>query len=365
VARRAIAGLAMMLEVQGEEEAALGFAREAVDLSVAAGDRMTEALAWMLVGRLTAPDRDQARAAFRAATEAARVAGVATLRWQVLGEFANLEWGLGQRDAAVAMAQEAVAAGRAIGNPDLIVIPASVLARDAMFAGRPDADTLWLECLQASRELGDPILVNLCLTFMALRASWRGDLAEAADDLAEAARLLRHVGSPWPRIYLAEAVGLVLLRAGRPLEGLRLIAWKELAMGPDWFDSPPWMDYVRTEVDRVVAEVGDPAAKARGAAQSLSFEEAMGQAEHEIDLLLTAANKTPVRDLGRLSHREAEIARLTSAGLTNREIGRRLSISERTAEAHVQHILNKLALANRAQIAAWVVAHGFAPEVPA
>ena len=49
-------------------------------------------------------------------------------------------------------------------------------------------------------------------------------------------------------------------------------------------------------------------------------------------------------------------------GLTNREIARRLVLSERTAQNHVQHILTKLGLANRSQVAVWVnsrdVEHG-------
>ena len=38
-------------------------------------------------------------------------------------------------------------------------------------------------------------------------------------------------------------------------------------------------------------------------------------------------------------------------GLTNRQIAAALHISERTAENHVQHILTKLGLQNRTQIA--------------
>jgi DNA-binding CsgD family transcriptional regulator/tetratricopeptide (TPR) repeat protein len=54
-----------------------------------------------------------------------------------------------------------------------------------------------------------------------------------------------------------------------------------------------------------------------------------------------------------LSPRELEVARLVARGLTNRQIGQTLYVSERTAENHVQHILAKLGLRNRSQIAAW------------
>ncbi len=54
-----------------------------------------------------------------------------------------------------------------------------------------------------------------------------------------------------------------------------------------------------------------------------------------------------------LSPRELEVARLVARGLTNKQIGQALYVSERTAENHVQHILTKLGLRNRSQIAAW------------
>jgi DNA-binding CsgD family transcriptional regulator len=63
---------------------------------------------------------------------------------------------------------------------------------------------------------------------------------------------------------------------------------------------------------------------------------------------LTAVQVAP------LTPRESEVARLVAQGLTNREIAARLYVSDRTAENHVQHILTKLDLSNRSQIAVWI-----------
>ena len=41
-------------------------------------------------------------------------------------------------------------------------------------------------------------------------------------------------------------------------------------------------------------------------------------------------------------------------GLSNKEIGARLFISERTVESHVRSIMNKLGFNSRAQIAGWM-----------
>jgi predicted ATPase/DNA-binding SARP family transcriptional activator/DNA-binding CsgD family transcriptional regulator len=62
----------------------------------------------------------------------------------------------------------------------------------------------------------------------------------------------------------------------------------------------------------------------------------------------SAAKQSPI-----LTAREGEVAALVARGLSNRQIASKLYLSERTVENHVSKILRKLALASRAQIAAW------------
>ncbi|MEV4510693.1 AAA family ATPase [Dactylosporangium sp. NPDC049525] len=70
-----------------------------------------------------------------------------------------------------------------------------------------------------------------------------------------------------------------------------------------------------------------------------------------------------LRDLGgvaddvvaSLTAREREVALLVADGLANRAIADRLTVSERTVETHVRNLLNKLGLANRTQVAAWIL----------
>ena len=63
---------------------------------------------------------------------------------------------------------------------------------------------------------------------------------------------------------------------------------------------------------------------------------------------------------GDLTPREREVARLLSEGLTNSEIARRLVISRKTVAVHVSHILAKLEMSSRTQVAAWVARDGLA-----
>ncbi|MEO3791648.1 LuxR C-terminal-related transcriptional regulator [Nonomuraea sp. B10E15] len=59
-----------------------------------------------------------------------------------------------------------------------------------------------------------------------------------------------------------------------------------------------------------------------------------------------------------LTPREQEVAELVAQGLSNKEIAARLVIAQRTAEGHVEHILTKLSLSSRVQIATWFTTHG-------
>lgn len=65
-------------------------------------------------------------------------------------------------------------------------------------------------------------------------------------------------------------------------------------------------------------------------------------------------------DMIQLTPREQEVLHLISAGLTNRDIAQQLYISEGTVKTHVTHLLNRLSLRNRAQLA--IYAHSIASK---
>ena len=87
----------------------------------------------------------------------------------------------------------------------------------------------------------------------------------------------------------------------------------------------------------------------------------LGQLEHwatDVGLTFpenaTAAAPSPRRVTRTgLTAREREVAALVAIGHSNKEIAAKLVISERTAEGHVEHILAKLEVRSRSQIAAW------------
>jgi DNA-binding NarL/FixJ family response regulator len=66
----------------------------------------------------------------------------------------------------------------------------------------------------------------------------------------------------------------------------------------------------------------------------------------------------PTEDEVPLTKREYQVLRHLAYGLSNREIGRSLSISIETVKEHVQNILRKLDAADRTEVAVWAVRRG-------
>jgi DNA-binding NarL/FixJ family response regulator len=59
----------------------------------------------------------------------------------------------------------------------------------------------------------------------------------------------------------------------------------------------------------------------------------------------------------RLSGREEEVLRLVASGLANKQIARKLAISERTVKAHLTNVFAQLGVSDRTQAALWAQEH--------
>lgn len=83
-----------------------------------------------------------------------------------------------------------------------------------------------------------------------------------------------------------------------------------------------------------------------------------------VSRLLTVLRETgrraavPESNEPELSRRELEVLRLVADGLSNKEIGVKLSITEGTVKNHVHNALAKLGMENRIQAAAYIVRQG-------
>jgi len=75
-------------------------------------------------------------------------------------------------------------------------------------------------------------------------------------------------------------------------------------------------------------------------------------------LLRRLKSERPAED--ELSLRESEIIRLIAGGLSNKEIGDRLCLSEKTVKNHISRIFSKLQITARTQAAIYAIRNGIA-----
>lgn len=66
-----------------------------------------------------------------------------------------------------------------------------------------------------------------------------------------------------------------------------------------------------------------------------------------------------------LTNREAEVAELVSKGLSNKEVGNQLFITDKAVKFHLTNLYKKMNVKSRAQLIVWCLPHiGFVEETP-
>ena len=77
----------------------------------------------------------------------------------------------------------------------------------------------------------------------------------------------------------------------------------------------------------------------------------------QVARVLLDAKRVGTTDHGSLTDRETEVLGLVRVGLANKQIARRLDISERTVKAHLTKIFQTLGVSDRTQAALWAAEH--------
>jgi non-specific serine/threonine protein kinase len=183
-----------------------------------------------------------------------------------------------------------------------------------------------------------------------------GQHARASSQIRESLRLAAAVGDEYNIAICMEALAMVAASESRPQRAARLLG----AAAAAWDGMPPhlgiiwvaWRDAVSSLASTALGDEAYRREHERGAALNPGEATAFGLEERA-----APEAAPPSVPAGQLSRREAEVAALVAEGMTNKEIGQRLFISERTVESHVLHILDKLGMGSRAQVAAWIGEH--------
>ncbi len=228
-----------------------------------------------------------------------------------------------------------------------------LLARD-----RGDLDSA-AELLRASlrdfRELDYAWAVAWSAWGLGTTLSVQGRLAEARPLLAEALRTYTDVNDPRGVAQCQEALAYVASEQAHYETAARLIG-AAAALRERVAARPPDAEQAtNSAVERVLVRALGPQD-----ADRLVHAGRTMPAQRAADLAMAVASGTAPGDPERphqipLTRRERQVAALVASGRTNRQIGRVLGISEKTAEVHLHHVMSKLDVRSRAEVAAWAV----------
>ena len=212
------------------------------------------------------------------------------------------------------------------------------------------------EGARISRAAGDSYSLGMMLLNQGFAALAAGDLRESEQRLAEGLRIARQLDDRVAQCHLLGALGCCAAGSREPrlaaqlfgaLENLRAEAGAALNAG--------MAPVLAQAAVSVAATLGQSRFESEfKAGQRLSRDGAARLALREAGP--PAVTASAHGSAGVLGPRETEVARLVADGLSNKEIGARLFISERTVESHVRGIMNKLGFTSRAQIAGWMAA---------
>ena len=244
--------------------------------------------------------------------------------------------------------EESFAIRQRMGDMLGVAVAAQHLGLVASF-GDGDVALAWdmhVRCLALFRELGNQRQAATALIAMAELARARGERRRARELLGEGLACVARLDDTPLLVYALHHAASLTADESHPSRAVRLLGAAE---GLErWSGAAPW-PAVASASGRWL-----PAVERRLGARRVAMLRAAGARLGTADAVALAQAADDDDDpLTRLEH---EIAELVAAGLTNRAIGERLVVSERTVDGHVARILDKLEFTSRAQIATWVAA---------
>jgi DNA-binding CsgD family transcriptional regulator len=205
-----------------------------------------------------------------------------------------------------------------------------------------------------SREAGDLYSLDMMLMNQGLAALLSENLREAEQWFAEGLRIARRLDDRLAQCYLLGALGCCMAGSREPrlaaqlfgaAENLRAEVGATINAG-----LAPALAHATSSVTALLGR--SPFEAEFTAGGQLSRDAAARLALREAAAAVVAVSGQDT--VGILGQRETDVACLVADGLSNKQIGARLFISERTVESHVRNILNKLGFHSRAQIAGWM-----------
>ena len=210
------------------------------------------------------------------------------------------------------------------------------------------------EGARLSRGIGDLYSLEMMLINQGMVALMERDLAVAKPLFTEALGIARQIDDRVAQYWTLDALGCHAASSGQAPRAAQLLGAAETVRSGAGASIIGVLAPLVSEATRVAtAALGASKFQAEfTAGQHVHRGEAIAQALG--DSAHVAGADTNTQATAPLGNREAEVAQLVAEGLSNKDIGARLFISERTVDSHIRSILNKLGFNSRAQIAVWV-----------
>jgi len=322
------------------------------------------------------------------------------VRARALQAAGQIAWLGGDYVRASDRHQESLEIWRSLGDDRGVALALTSLGNVSHYQGDyVRAEGLYRQSLEVHRRMHNAFGSAAVLNSLGVLARNRGDLERAREYGAEALRLHRDLGDTRNVALVLNNLARVEREAGRWTEAVALCT-ESLGLFGEMLDA--WgISMVLINLGILGQQMDDVGRAARlfGAAEALR-EQATGSTflsvspaertayESSVDAVRNALGETAFASMwqtGRtlslrevlhegaglrpsssdrskshspetsdpLTAREREVAILVATGHTNRQIGEALVITEWTVDTHVRHILAKLGLRSRTQVAAW------------
>ena len=345
---RIAAGMAWFWDVRGY--LASGRAQLERLLAIEGGSSEARALALDALGRLASyqSDHDTAR---RALGESIKLSASAGDRGAVAWSTSSLVFSAyftGDVDFAAALAESVIDDARSAGDPTVTARVVCALGLVRWAQGRAAESRALFEENERTRmstATAGRWARGRFLYFVGWTVHADGDDERAGRLLTESLGLLTSIGDRRAAADPLDVLGCRAARLGDPAQALRQLTVARGMRATSGVTRHGYLDRAVSHADSQSRQLlgSARAAQVVAAAESLTVNDILGRPPAE-----------PAGPAAALTARERQVAGLAAAGMTNRQIGRRLGISERTAERHMENLRAKLGARSRAQVAAWV-----------
>jgi len=285
----------------------------------------------------------------------------------------NLGWlALVQEDysTAYARSEASLAVARAVCDAAVVAFSLNLVAKVMLRQGDlAAARRLADEALVVHRQMGEHFQLAFCLDVVGQVATAEGRYAGARAALRESLHLRQDLGD---RAGTADTLEIIAALAATETKSERAIQLAGAAAGIRGKVGAPLSPMGRAMLDQWLIPLGqvlgpETTTVAWETGRDMAVEQALALALAATEAPTTRASGPSERSAQQvmgLTPRQLEVALLVAQGLTNRQIAERLVVTERAAAAHVEHILNKLGVGSRTQIAVWISERGLLAKRP-